>query len=378
MRDPAVLRANRLQVRVRLDLFTGAPLNESAFKREPEMRQWMGLASPRSGHVGRIGRIGRAGRAGRAAVASAFLCAGLVSVAVSASGQAAKPAAAAPAPKAAAGKAAGASSTPTAAAASKDAGAPVATGGDAGTSSASAAGGAGTSSTPVAGGPAVPIPDKGAMDGATYSVRLRDLEARVDELKDQIRRSHTRLALLSDTILSGGAAGSRAEVLFKNEMSSAFRLTRALFVVDGAVQYNRADDTGALADQKEIPIFSGSIPPGDHTVQVVLNFQGNGYGVFTYLRGYKFEVKSAHSFTSVEGKTLTLISTALEKGGVTTPLEQRPTIEWNEKIGALGATSGSAPVAAPPPGATGSGAVKGSTSTSPGAASGSLQIGGGK
>jgi hypothetical protein len=344
-------------MRVRLDLFTGARLNESAFKREPEMRQWMGLASPRL-------------------VASAFLCLGLVSVAVSASGQAAKPAAAAPAPKAAAGKNAGAPSTTSAA--GKDGGAPVAPGGDAGTSGASATSGAGTSSTPVAGGPAVPIPDKGAMDGATYSVRLRDLEARVDELKDQIRRSHTRLALLSDTILSGGAAGSRAEVLFKNEMSSAFRLTRALFVVDGAVQYNRADDTGALADQKEIPIFSGSIPPGDHTVQVVLNFQGNGYGVFTYLRGYKFEVKSAHSFTSVEGKTLSLTSTALEKGGVTTPLEQRPTIEWNEKIGALGATSGSAPVAAPPPGATGSGGVKGSTSTSPGAASGSLQIGGGK
>jgi hypothetical protein len=347
-------------LRERLDLFTGAPLKrktQSVLKREPEMRrQWMGLASSSSVRVIRAG------------VASAFLCVGLVSIAVTASGQAAKPAAAAAPAKAAAGKDAGAPTT---------AGAPVATSGDAG---ASAASGAGASSTPVAGGPAVPIPDKGAMDGATYSVRLRDLEARVDELKDQIRRSHTRLALLSDTILSGGAAGSRAEVLFKNEMSSAFRLTRALFVVDGAVQYNRADDTGALADQKEIPIFSGSIPPGDHTVQVVLNFQGNGYGVFTYLRGYKFEVKSAHSFTSVEGKTLTLISTALEKGGVTTPLEQRPTIEWNEKIGALGATSGSAPVAAPPPGTSpgASGAVKGSTSTSPGAASGSLQIGGGK
>jgi hypothetical protein len=300
-------------------------------------RQWMGLAS---------------------SVASAFLCVGIVSVAVTASGQAAKPAPAA-------AKDAGA---PTASGATKDGGAPVASGGD--------GGGAGTSSTPVAGGPAVPIPDKGAMDGATYSVRLRDLEARVDELKDQIRRSHTRLALLSDTILSGGAAGSRAEVLFKNEMSSAFRLTRALFVVDGAVQYNRADDTGALADQKEIPIFSGSIPPGDHTVQVVLNFQGNGYGVFTYLRGYKFEVKSAHSFTSVEGKTLSLISTALEKGGVTTPLEQRPTIEWAEKVGALGSASGTAPNAAAP-GAT-NGAVKANTTTSPGAASGSLQIGGGK
>ena len=247
----------------------------------------------------------------------------------------------------------------------KDAGAATSTtaGKDAGASTPVATGDAGASAV----GPAVPIPEKGQMDGATYSVRLRDLEARVDELKDQIRRSHTRLALLSDTILSGGAAGSRAEVLFKNEMSSAFRLTRALFVVDGAVQYNRSDDSGALADQKEIPIFSGSIPPGDHTVQVVLNFQGNGYGVFTYLRGYKFEVKSAHSFTSVEGKTLSLISTSLEKGGVTTPLEQRPTIEWAEKVGALGSASALAP--------TGGGSAPAAPSAS---ASGSLQLGGGK
>jgi hypothetical protein len=204
-------------------------------------------------------------------------------------------------------------------------------------------------SAPAAAGAGAPA----AMSGATYAVRLRDLEARVDELKDQIRRSHTRLALLSDTILSGGAAGSRSEISLHNEMSSAFRLTRALVVLDGAVQYNRTDDTGALADQKEIPVFSGSVPPGDHTVSVLLNFQGNGYGVFTYLRGYKFEVKSSHSFTAVEGKTLTLVATALEKGGVTTPLEQRPGIEWQEKVQSLGSGSAlpAAGGAAPAPGA---------------------------
>lgn len=243
-----------------------------------------------------------------------------------------------------------------------------------GTAPASSSAPAGVSAAAPGSGPAIPIPDKPTVDGATYAVRLRDLEARVDELKDQIRRSHTRLALLSDTILSGGAAGSRAEVVFKNEMSSAFRLTRALFIVDGAVQYNRQDDTGALADQKEIPIFNGSMPPGDHTVQAVLNFQGNGYGVFTYLRGYKFEVKSAHSFTSVEGKTLALYSTALEKGGVTTPLEQRPTIEWGEKIAAFGPGG----AGAPPSTAPGAAGVKTQSQTGPGSASGSLQIGGGK
>jgi hypothetical protein len=176
---------------------------------------------------------------------------------------------------------------------------------------------------------------------------LRDREQRVDELKDQIRRSHTRLALLSDTIVGGGAAGSRSEIIFRNEMSSAFSLRRALFVLDGQIQYNRTDETGALAEQKEIPIFSGSVPPGDHTISVLLNFQGNGYGVFTYLRGYKFEVKSSHAFTAVEGKTLQISATALEKGGVTTPLEQRPAIEWHEKVMPIGGGGSSTPAAAP-------------------------------
>jgi hypothetical protein len=194
------------------------------------------------------------------------------------------------------------------------------------------------------------------MNGATYAVRLRDLEQRVDELKDQIRRSHTRLALLSDTIMGGGASGSRSEVEFKNEMSSAFQLVRALFVIDGQVQYNREDDSGALGDQKEIPIYSGSVPAGDHVVQVALSFQGNGYGVFSYLRGYKFEVKSGHSFTAVEGKTITVTATAFEKGGVTTPLEQRPAIEWQEKVEALGGSAPKAAVGTPPP-AAGAGGV---------------------
>ena len=262
-----------------------------------------------------------------------------------------------------------------AAAATKDAGAPTTTAAAGSTPDGGAT--AATTAAPAGSGPAVPIPDKPAMDGATYGVRLRDLEARVDELKDQIRRSHTRLALLSDTILSGGAAGSRAEIVFKNEMSSAFRLIQALVVVDGAVQYNRADETGALADQKEIPIFNGSIPPGDHTVQVKLKFQGNGYGVFTYLRGYKFDVQSAHQWTAVEGKTIGLVATALEKGGVTTPLEQRPTVEWQEKIGALGAGM---PQGAPAPASAPAGGASGDVQTTPsgGSAGGSINIGGGK
>jgi hypothetical protein len=186
------------------------------------------------------------------------------------------------------------------------------------------------------------------MDGSTYVVRLRDLEQRIDELKEQIRRSHTRLSLLSDTILSGGVGGARAEITFKNDLSNAFRLAGATFVLDGAVQYNKQDDSenSALSTQKEIPVFSGSIPPGDHTLQIVLRLRGHGYGVFSYLRGYKFQVPSSHSFTITEGKTLKLDVIAYEKGDVTTALEQRPAIRYLENVRA-GVSGGGATPAEP-------------------------------
>ncbi|MEZ4224103.1 MAG: hypothetical protein R3B13_24355 [Polyangiaceae bacterium] len=213
--------------------------------------------------------------------------------------------------------------------------------------------------------PAPTAATTGSVDGATYQVRLRELEQRVDELKEQIRRSHTRLSLLSETILSGGVGGARAEIVFTNDMSNIFKLTRALFVLDGAVQYNKQDDTGTLAEQKKIPIFSGSVPPGDHTLQVLLQLRGHGYGVFSYLRGYRFEVKSSHSFTVTEGKTMELEAVAWEKGGVTTPVEQRPAIRYVEKV-----RSGNAP-------SSGSGSSSGSDSKS--GLSGSFSIGtGGK
>jgi len=245
----------------------------------------------------------------------------------------AKPApAATPAASASAKPAGAAPATPSASAAAPTSAAPVSTPATAtpATATPTAAAAAPSASAPSA------ATSSGAatLDGSTYVVRLRDLEQHIDELKEQIRRSHTRLSLLSDTILSGGAGGARAEINFRNDLSSAFRLTGALFVLDGAVQYNKQDeaDDSPLANQKDIPIFIGSIPPGDHTVQIVIQLRGNGYGVFSYLKGYKFKVPSSHSFTITEGKTLKLDVIAWEKGDVTTDLTDRPAIRFTENV----------------------------------------------
>jgi hypothetical protein len=265
--------------------------------------------------------------------------------------QAVKPAASASA--AASGSAGAPAATPSATspAATTSAAAPAAS---AAPASAPASTGAPATTTAAPLPAAKPAAAPGTVDGSTYAVRLRDLEQRVDELKEQIRRSHTRLSLLSDTILSGGVGGARAEISFKNDLTNAFHLTGATFVLDGAVQYNKQDDTGTLAEQKQIPIFSGSIPPGDHTLQVVLKLRGHGYGVFSYLRGYKFNVPSTHSFTVTEGKAIKLEAVVWEKGDVTTPLEQRPAIRWQHTVGSIGDDGPSAPSAPAKAGASGS------------------------
>src|SRR4029453_19195486 len=91
---------------------------------------------------------------------------------------------------------------------------------------------------------------KPRLDGATYAVRLRELEARVDELKEQIRRSHTRLSLLSDTILSGGAGDARA---VRARRRRAVQQARRL----GGARRSAADP-----DLQGLDLSRGSYPPG--------------------------------------------------------------------------------------------------------------------
>lgn len=172
----------------------------------------------------------------------------------------------------------------------------------------------------------------GTLDSQSYTVRLRDLEQRINDLKERIRRSHTRLALLSESIISGVTAAARAEIVFQNDMSSAFRLRRVVALYDGAPLASKTDERDQIGDQKEIPLYAELVQPGDHTIQILLEYQGNGYGIFSYLKGYKFEVRSSRSFTAIEGKTLQLRVVGYEQGGPTTPLEERPAVRYVEKI----------------------------------------------
>ena len=106
---------------------------------------------------------------------------------------------------------------------------------------------------------------------------------------------------------------------------------RYVYALDGQEIYAKTDESGKLADQKEIEVFNGSITPGNHTLSVQMVYQGNGYGVFSYLKGYKFTAKSSRTFTAPEGKQLQLKVVGFEKGNpVTTDPKDRPAVDFRE------------------------------------------------
>jgi hypothetical protein len=170
------------------------------------------------------------------------------------------------------------------------------------------------------------------MDAGTYAVRLRDLEQRINELKEQIFRSKARLSLLAETVLQGVVAGAQAVIVHENRMSSSYRLVKAVYALDGARIFSKADEEGSFGDQRDIDIYDGSIVPGEHTLTVNLEYRGNGYGIFSYLKGYRFRVRSNYSFTAPEGKAITIRVVGYEKGGPTAPLEERPAIRYMERL----------------------------------------------
>ena len=180
----------------------------------------------------------------------------------------------------------------------------------------------------------------GGTDSGAYTVRLRGLEKNVNELKEQIFRTKARLNLLKETVLGGVIGASRAIIHHKNEMGSSFKLIKAAFALDG-VQI-AAKSEGNLADLQEFDVYNGAIQPGSHTLSVALQYQGNGFGVFSYLKGYKFNVKSSHTFVAGESKSTNITVVGYEKGNITTQLSDKPAIDFRVNVISAGEGTASA------------------------------------
>lgn len=186
-----------------------------------------------------------------------------------------------------------------------------------------------TTPPPAAAGTPAKSPSAQTADEA-FTTRVKTLEENVVDLKEKIFRTKARLLLLQETVLGGDlSTGARAVIFHRNEMGSAFVLESVAYALDGAPVFTKVDVNGDLDKREEFEIFNGRIVPGNHQIAVRMVYRGSGYGIFSYLEGYKFKLQSNQTFNAEGAKVTTVKVVGYEKGGITADIKDRPGIRYD-------------------------------------------------
>jgi uncharacterized small protein (DUF1192 family) len=164
-------------------------------------------------------------------------------------------------------------------------------------------------------------------------LKVRTLEERVADLKEKIFRTKARLMNLQEMVIGGDiTTGAKAVLVHRNEMGSSFYLESVAYALDGAPIYSKVDVDGDLEKREEFEVFNGRIVPGNHQVSVQMVYRGHGFGLFSYLEGYKFKVQSSYTFNAEPGKAMTIKVVGFEKGGMTAELKDRPAVRYDVDV----------------------------------------------
>ena len=176
-------------------------------------------------------------------------------------------------------------------------------------------------------------PPKATTSEDQNELKVKSLEERVNELKEKIFRTKARLLNLQETVIGGSPlSGAKIVLMHRNEMGSSFVLESVAYALDGRPVYTKVDVDGDLDKRDEFEIFNGRDVPGNHQISVKLIYRGHGYGVFSYLEGYKFKVQSSYTFNAEPGKATSVKVVGFEKGGITTETKDRPSVRYDVDI----------------------------------------------
>lgn len=134
----------------------------------------------------------------------------------------------------------------------------------------------------------------------------------------------------------------------RSSMGSSFVLIGASATLDGepfgavAVDVSPEGEAQGLG----VPLCLGrrTVATGMHHLTLELTYAGHGYGVFSYLRDYRFRAQGELDVELPEDASgVAVISTGYENGGAATPIEDRPSISWHVDVVRFEAARGCEP-----------------------------------
>lgn len=172
-----------------------------------------------------------------------------------------------------------------------------------------------------------------ATEGQTseFNRELLTIEENVNTLKERVFRSKATLQLLKEIVVQGSSSGSRGSIVHVNKLGRGYTIESIAYYLDGQGKYSKVDPSGALDNKREIKIFDGPVPPGNHNLTVHLKLKGNGFGIFSYVKDYVFNVQATTAFVAEDGKSCKVEAVVNERSGIGRSFTERPYVKFETR-----------------------------------------------
>jgi hypothetical protein len=179
---------------------------------------------------------------------------------------------------------------------------------------------------------ASPAPDAPAvaLTGAgEYETRLARLKTALTTIESNISALEGRIATLESVALADPSETAHVVLIHRNEMGESFVLESLKYELDDAAIFNRLDPGTELNAKREFEIFFGRMRAGRHTIAVTMIYRGQGYGVYSYLKGYRFKIKSSYTFDATPAAKTCLKIVGYERESDSLELKDRPHVRYD-------------------------------------------------
>lgn len=174
------------------------------------------------------------------------------------------------------------------------------------------------------------------LSSGEFNKRLLTVEEKVNSLKEQVFRSKATLQLLKEIVVQGSTSGARAVIWHVNELGATYAVQSVSYFLDGTSIYSKAAVDGSLNKTREFKLHDGAISSGNHTLSVSMILRGNGFGVFSYVDRYTFNVQSSYAFTAEDGKSCEVWVRLRERKGIGRSFIERPAVEYDFSCSRIG------------------------------------------
>ena len=186
----------------------------------------------------------------------------------------------------------------------------------------------GTTAAPEASESSSPAVRKTSSD---FNRELLTIEENVNSLKERVFRSKATLQLLKEIVVQGSSSGSRGSIWHVNKLGRGYTIESVAYYLDGQGKFSKVDTSGGLDDKKDLKVFDGPVPPGNHNLTVHMKLRGNGFGVFSYVSNYVFNVQASTAFVAEDGKSCKVQAIVNERSGIGRSFTERPHVTFETR-----------------------------------------------